>query len=532
MATHAVGGWTEFRSWVFKNQMMLVKGLKGEETHLLLDGGRLSVPNERNADFLKQYARALFEITPVYVVEKKTKLFYMMAEFDIKLEDREVTANEIAAIVRAIQQGVMSVAFPENLPQVAVCTAPPKQAKLSDDRPAIQSGIHLIWRVVVDAPTAWLLRAWMLRELESRLAGTVKIATRWGEAFDACIFGANGLRLPGSRKAEKCPTCKGKTFSRAGVRDEWGEACAGCNGTRYIDLGRPYDIAYVADSNGDPIAGLADDMRRDPMKLVLATTIRAINSDGSLPPAAECIVWPGPELKRTMEGYVKQDKAIEREARRQVKKGVAKDPVALQVADVEAKKRAAARDTLKEIQPEDPVYAAIAKFVLTEFDGAPIATHIKKCASGDVYVITTNCHHCANKGGPHNHSNVYFIMRPSGCVQKCFCIKEDVQPVGLIPCARFTSKPRKLPAELIETAFSKAATRTARKREVRDRIACNVLAVVEPSAANQQQPKNPVRTLRPTTGHVEYKDARDSITPRFTPDAFLGAVSRTNFRIL
>ena len=84
------GEWNSFRRWLYHEELALKKGVKGVETHLLLDGGKLAIPDERNEEFLIRYSRALFEGDWTYVVETKTApVFYMMAEFDLKIIGRE-----------------------------------------------------------------------------------------------------------------------------------------------------------------------------------------------------------------------------------------------------------------------------------------------------------------------------------------------------------------------------------------------------------------------------------------------------------
>lgn len=482
-----VGAWTDLRRWIYKEGFAIKKGDgtgKGKETHLLLNGGRFILPDDRNVEFLNRYARALFEGEWQYVVEKKTTpLYYMMCEFDIKLEGREITREEIEAIITIVQSKVMSVAFPDRDVRVVVCTAPSKPSTLDDNTPVVQSGIHTLWRVLVDGTTSWQLRAWMLRTLESELAGfkedgvTPKfpLLTRWSEAFDSCIFEANGLRMVGARKAIKCPECDGQSYKNDG---EWGKVCAGCQNVGRIDLGRPYNLLYVAKADGSVDYEFTETLRRDPMALVQYTSIRAINPNGSRPDKPWEITFPSTEVKSVVVEDAKRDKGAKRKAK--LKKGAEKDPVAMEEAMTAAQKKKEKQGELVDVAPDDPRYAKIAEFLLGEFNGPPIPTNIKTSKAGDIYIINTECHYCQNKAGMHAHSSVFFIIRPKGCVQRCFSPKDIIYKNGKT-CSQYVSTSHPLPKDLKELIFSDGVLRTRRHEEKKAKLAHQVFDHRPPS---------------------------------------------------
>lgn len=518
------GEWSTLKRWAHREKFMLRKGVKGEETHLMLDGGRLSIPDSASAEFLKQYARTLSEGSFVYLVEMKTTpVFNMMAEFDVKIVDRELTDAEVDTIARTIQCSVMAVAFPGYDATVAVSTPVGKKTATLDDGTLVaQSGVHLNWQIPVDIQTAWILRGWMLREIEASMANT-KIATRWGEAFDTAIFERNGLRMIGSRKAERCPTCSKKEFTRAGGEPEWGALCAGCGGSRYIDLGRPYNIRYLMSVTGDMRPAPTMDGFDAIAAAVRFTTIRAISADGVRAKVPADVRYPSENIRLMVSGYVRQDKKDAKELKKKQPKKKT-DQVAVGDADLAAKRKAERRDSLTELEPGSPLYDEIARYIMAEFDGAPIATHIKKAGSGDLYIINSKSHFCGNKGDEHLHSTVYFIMKPTGCVQRCFCPKDVIQPVGRVQCARYVSKEHKIPAALMEAAFSRDVRRVRQHEESRLKLAGNVLG-----GAYRGEAIPPARVSRQT---YEYKAARDRVNRRYTPTDFLEAIKHADYKIL
>jgi len=579
-----IGAWTDFRRWLYKEGFAIKKGdgKKGGETHLLLNGGRLAVPDERNAEFLTHYAHALFNGDWLYVVEKKTSPIYTyMNEFDIKIKDRELTREELDAIVRIVQ-GIMSSAFPGQDVKLAVCTAPPKPATLDDGTPVVQSGVHFLWHsVTVDSATAWQLRAWTLRALEAGMTG-MPLATRWAEAFDDCVFEANGLRMIGSRKAIICSQCKGQSYKREGKdEDEWGTVCAVCQDVGRVDLGRPYSLLYVAGPDGGIDEAFTQKLLRDPMELVLFTSIRAINRDGSRPTGVWDITFPNAEVKEQVVTDAKRDKAEKKHVTK-AKKGAKKDPVAAKDLDELAKKKQERRDALEDVPPNDPVYPSIAEYIHSEFKGQPNVIGIKKGGSGDFYIINSDCTYCYNKGGNHGHSQVFYVLRPKGCVQRCFCPKPIVQMAGGKHCSAYASKPHPVPSDIQELIFTEGVLRTRRKEEKKAKLAAEVFAPIRSLSERERlqiegelmnPPSTPVEegeipdeelgmvdldaavplaraqarmearherrfdpravmVVRAGAKEYKYKDSRDAIKPRYTPGDFLNAMRNANYKIV
>jgi hypothetical protein len=470
-----VGDWNELRRWIYAKDFACKKGdggAKGRETHLLLNGGRFILPDNMNDEFLRLYAKCLFMGDWLYVVEKKTSpVFYMMAEFDIKLLDREITREEIDAIVRIVQSRVISVVFPPSSSssvekeeeeekrdiRVSVCTAPPKETKLDDGTPAIQSGIHLVWRILVDKDTSWQLRAWMLRTLESELAGKLPIKTSWNDTFDPAIFGANGLRMIGSRKAVKCPVCDGgssKTTPRlpSGKEEEaeqWGEICGKCQNIGRIDQGRPYELLYVADGAGEVDAAFTESLKQDLIALVRYVSIRAIAREEPW-----SLSYPTEEIRKLVVGYAKKDKEEKRVSIKSSTKERKED-------DAAGGKKGKKKGGLVEVPPSDPAFAAISDFLIgnnnyrgnTEKSG-PVPCSIKKSEDGKCYIVTTDSHFCLNKNGFHKHSTVYFVIRPNGCIQKCFSPQEVRYGQDGKTCKEFSSSLKEMSESLKSMIFS------------------------------------------------------------------------------
>lgn len=505
-----VGDWHETRRWLYNEKFAIKKGervKKDDESHLALDGGRFMIPDTKNAEFLNRYAHSLFNGDWLYMIElKTTPAFYYMIELDVKKKDSELSDEEKRRIVRVIQ-GVMSQAFPEHGVNVVVSTAPPKASNLDDGTPATQSGMHLNWRIPVDIMTAWQLRSWIISEFETQLAD-IQISTSWSDAFDSCIYQANGLRMIGSRKAMVCPSCRGQSYKRT---DDWGQICAGCQNVGRLDMGRPYELWIAAGRDGEEIPADTRLIRGDPMTLVLATTIRAIDAEGKRIPPVQ-ITFPSEELRKRITSAAKAEKSKKKGAVVKPKQGADKDPVAAKDLEEQARKKEERRDALEDLQPSSDKFKAISEYLTREFkfrfthtwpDGHTTeelsgVTHIKQSGAGDVYIVNTDNRYCMNKGGHHAHSTVFFVLRPTGCVQRCFCPKDSIQPHGGKRCSAFISKPHKLPRALRELIFSHGVLRTGKIEEKRIKLS-NILRL---SVKDDPTPYSPI---------ADYTDGEDQV---------------------
>ena len=496
-----VGEWNDFKSYVYRTGLGLVKKdeakLKASErrkpTHLLLDGGRMHVPPERAQEFLETYARELSKGTDLFVVEMKSDpCFFFMSEFDIKLPPgRSMTLSEVERFVKAVQ-GVMCRAYPLLLDEdvhavdVAVSTAPPKDALDCQGRPCVQSGVHLNWRIVVDLETAWILRAWIVRELDAVLKitdaeGDWPMRDSWVEAYDPCVLKDNGLRMIGSRKAEICPECKGRSFNRgakssstgpselsahAADPSAWEGACATCQNVGRIDKGRPYALAMVCDARGEPMPDAFDHFvaPENAVDLVKYVSIRTTCA------APYEISFDSDEQETYIRGAAKADRK---------KKIVTAPGAAAEADDGEKVKKPQAHDggDLVDLTPDDEAHQLVAKYVFTQFRGAPLVSRVKRSPGGDCYIANTRSHFCENKGGDHAHSFVYFVLKPSGCAQRCFCDKTFSSPgqTSTKRCRDFVGKMRPIPSDLAALLFPNALMAATRRDEKFLKIASRVL---------------------------------------------------------
>lgn len=161
-------------------------------THLLLDGGRAHVPEASEGQFLNEYVLVLARnaASPPAVVELRTPVFRMFMDVDAKLPLG--TTRDFEALWTTIY-GV-STGFFVAAPRMVVCTAP-----LKTDGDVSKHGAHVIWpEVWVRAEVALAFRDALLPVLRETCEDFLN---GWEDVIDACVYKANGLRMPWSVKA-------------------------------------------------------------------------------------------------------------------------------------------------------------------------------------------------------------------------------------------------------------------------------------------------------------------------------------------
>lgn len=189
MSSAAVYEWCRSRGY------WLARASTDRPTHLLLDGGRLRVPDESHGDFVNAYAAALvrYPARRPCVVELRTPVFKMFADVDVRFESEE-GARAPTALVEAFRAMTRCCAADRAL----VCAS--NEPKHEEDG-SWKRGFHVVWpEVRVGAKTALALRAAMLDALRDLDPRTLGVRGGWDTILDASVYTSNGLRMPWSAK--------------------------------------------------------------------------------------------------------------------------------------------------------------------------------------------------------------------------------------------------------------------------------------------------------------------------------------------
>lgn len=181
------------RRWASKNDFTNSRNL----SHVLMDGGCLSIPCDKIPEFYKVYCDAVNAGERVFVVEQKTQPVYnFFADLDYKAEEA-LTVEEIEAVCRVICAKVGNLGGGDCI----VSVAEPKPAGA-----LVKTGVHLNWPGFrVDQASACALREHILIALH-----TAKPGVNWGAVVDNSVYGdprtgakGSGFRMPWSHKKAK-----------------------------------------------------------------------------------------------------------------------------------------------------------------------------------------------------------------------------------------------------------------------------------------------------------------------------------------
>ena len=181
-------------------------------THFLLDGGKLSVPDEHAGTFLNIYFRSVaVKRERLCVVELKTPVFRLFFDLDIrfsKAADTEAVTKTIdhlcVSIHRFVTEGFFDI-HQKNSQQALdtvsdisyVCQAPTK-----DENDGIKYGVHLIFPgIYVNSPIALKARETLLEAIPDAFDDTFTMPKNsWEDVIDDSVYRANGLRMLYSHK--------------------------------------------------------------------------------------------------------------------------------------------------------------------------------------------------------------------------------------------------------------------------------------------------------------------------------------------
>jgi hypothetical protein len=437
-----------------------------EQTHLLMNGGRLSIPDTLHEQFFAAMAKALaIQGAWLYVVETKTRVFRMMAELDLVYYGHAVSEEELlGSYVPVLHRAVLAVC--PDADRLVVCTSEGKvlEKDPNDKRPEdkIKSGVHLIWPDTrVSIAQARTLRAVMIRAAMRDIPapeGNAGPVGGWPTAFDPCIFDANGLRMIHSRKAGPCPDCKGtskQAFTRDQLRTKSGGGgnhyttsipaplldvinCHTCKNQGKVDLGRPYRILGLYSSRGREVdARELVAIMKDLMASLKITSIRIVPRID----VTNCSSMNTPrELLLDIDPYIS------------IKLGPApnnnkrKEPPATGGLDAPRKgaggcDKRAKKDTrafnLQPLSHMEPDHRTICQYFMEVYKIS--VRNIVVAPHRHMYRINTNSKYCSNKGGEHSTSTAIYHLYSSGMVQKCWSRNGKVYGPRGVSCEGYSS---------------------------------------------------------------------------------------------
>jgi hypothetical protein len=172
-------------------------------SHVLMDGGVLSVPFDRLNDFYEKCVESYISGEKIYVVEQKTENYNFFMDLDYK-DDDELTFDQIKSICKVICDKVSKFGGKDALISVA---EPKPIGNL------IKTGIHINWPgFVVNRSSALALRDHVINTLNLAYG-----SRDWKDIVDISVYGnssrntkGSGFRMPWSHKRGKHEACMGR----------------------------------------------------------------------------------------------------------------------------------------------------------------------------------------------------------------------------------------------------------------------------------------------------------------------------------
>jgi len=191
-----------FKSWCATQNFNNATNL----SHVLMDGGKLSVPFDRLNDFYEKYIEAISANEKLFVVEQKTPTYNFFIDIDYK-DEESLSIDEIKSICKIICDKVKRHGGKKCL----ISVSPPK--KVGN---LMKTGVHLNWpNFVVDQSSAIALRDHVLIALS-----TAKGSYDWNDIIDSSVYGdlhrktkGSGFRMTWSYKKAKHDACGGRGCS-------------------------------------------------------------------------------------------------------------------------------------------------------------------------------------------------------------------------------------------------------------------------------------------------------------------------------
>ena len=180
-------------------------------THLMLDGGRAEVTDEKHAAFLNAYATSVVRDGPASasIAEQRTPVFKLFLDIDArwnaKPPDDILEAPGVGDVLLAASAAVCH-AFPEVSRAAAVAAAVTASSTASATGEVWKRGLHVVWADVHVTPeTALAFRKELLIALADADVASA-FAAPMDDIIDACVFKSNGLRMPWSGKGKSDQT--------------------------------------------------------------------------------------------------------------------------------------------------------------------------------------------------------------------------------------------------------------------------------------------------------------------------------------
>ena len=395
-------------------------------SHVLMDGGVLSVPFDRLNDFYEKCIESYISGEKIYVVEQKTENYNFFMDLDYK-DDDELTFGQIKDICKVICDKVSKFGGKDAL----ISVAEPKPVDT-----LIKTGIHINWPdFVVNRSSALALRDHVINTLNLAYGSrdwkdivkrvkegdevyeekvnmvmkeeqgkktdrehdttetTEEECDEWKDVIDISVYGnssrntkGSGFRMPWSHKRGKHEACMGR-------------GCEKCNNT-----GKETQSEYlpIFIYRHGPSPTLQKTGQKPSVEMLHMATLRTQSTDPVL-----------------IEGALKENTFTNAQTKNEFKNQEA-------ILLVEA-------------------------FIRKHMEGQATASVTKMFKHKNHFLVSTNSKYCENKKCNHNSNHVWFHIISDTIAQKCFSTTNVLRQYGF--CKDFSGRRHQLPKKITDVLY-------------------------------------------------------------------------------
>jgi hypothetical protein len=439
------------KTWLFQNKYIgsHIKNF----SHLLLSGGKVSVPNEQHKTLCKYYAKDIINGNINYITEMRTSVFKFHMDIDL-LNETPIEIETILTYCKNIQECIKQFISWKNIKNetnakkyMMIISISPKQTKNKNNNEYIKYGIHLNWPYLhVDTYIASILREGCIQYL-TQIFGERHDNNKWDDVIDKTVYTNNGLRWIFSDKAIACPNCKGK--KNHGKDPEKINICCVCQDVGKVPANRIYEILSILDGNNTimekELLLLQTKSFENILKCVELLSIRCFNKKTNV------------EIQEPFPKWYKVHNVILKVKTEKIDKKQVNPIVKHHLTETsEIKKKFA---ILEQFGIDDSRYKDIEQFMKdflpSDYEDIKIIEILlcgKKNSKTRSYIIRTDSKFCQNIQDEHNSNHIYFIITPERMHQRCFCRCDIIRPSG-IKCMNYMDKGKILSTKLKEKLF-------------------------------------------------------------------------------
>ena len=418
---------TKLRQWFLRTKSFVkFKSDSRELTHLLMDGGKIHIPQEKHEEFLQIFANDIEQQKLNFISENRTTIFRFLVDIDY-LDEYTLSKEEIATMGKNIQIALkpfLEQYLDKKKRRIIICTTGESKTTIEEGFELKKTGIHIIWpEVYVDEYYGKFLRSVIIQYFENNLPKRPEYC-RWDKVFDYAVISSSGLRMKGSAKIMKCPDCKGKKGVKESCEKCWG------NGRVIPGNGRIYLPKQILDGEGIELVDYLKKLKEDNYYMLQQTCLRIYGKKRNFSLINES------QFPKWFDKDILQSHLEKPNIKRRGKKKLIGT-----IEDILKKKKSLKYK--KKIEQNTDIFKKVCCFMkqlYTEhkhYKDQKII-NIFQCGKkkNEYFIIQTDSKYCENVKRLHTANHIWFALNDKTICQKCFSESYNTKSVC---CSEFTS---------------------------------------------------------------------------------------------